>query len=224
MTWSLRTACLAVLYLLWLTGRTDAAVIVFSDRPSWEAAVSGAIFTETFRLERDSYDELVFPYTTAHGLTLDDVFDTGNVVAQMLPDGLVNGTVAPHFRAFSGDHMSFTLPVPVQAFGFDYFASDWDGPSTAEWQVQVGSLVTSLPQTLYDTFDFFGVVLTHPTSPLTTFTFANPGFAQGGISVDNVSYVPSSSTPIPEPSTMLLLGTSMSASVMFRVRRRIKGR
>jgi hypothetical protein len=210
MRWNLRATGLAVLCLLLPAGRASADLFVFSDRALWHAAVSGRIVTEDFEQETLGFEPLVFPYTTAHGMTLDDVFDTGNAVAQILPDGLVNGSTAPHFRAFSGDQMAFVFPESVSAFGFDYFGS------LDTWQVRVGDgLVISLPPSPAGSFDFLGVVLTHPTRPLTAFTFGNPAFAQRGISVDNVSFA-----PVPEPGTMLLIGAGMATSVIFRRRRR----
>jgi hypothetical protein len=168
-----------------------ASILTFTDRDAWTSAVPLPIHTEDFEAEPAGFEDLVFPYVTASGITLNA--SGSGVVAQMLPSNTATGTVGPHFRAFSGDQMIFGFLFAVFAFGFDYATPD-EG-----WTVRMESFSAPLSASA-GIPSFFGVVLTPPTAGVTEFRFEDPSFIQGGISVDNLSYA------VPEPSTSLLVG------------------
>ena len=144
----------------------------------WESIVGKKLLNEDF--EKDIYapGNLQFPYRTGNGFLL-----SGKSEAQFLhvPELLESRN---YLHLLSGEQgLTFTFPDhrAVTAFGFDYTTSE-------EWQLtfnSVDNLYAILPT---GKNQFMGVILYQTSSA--KFTLAGFGFAQGGLSVDNISYLP----------------------------------
>ena len=160
--------------------QTTAEILVFTDRSVWQS-YSGAIVTEDFESEPASYQVLNLPYTTSGGIVMAWLGSGGSI--QMLPNNLFS-SISPHFRAF-GNRLSYSFPDgrSVVMLGFDQFYHD---PET--WRLQVNGLeivLTPYEQNNYEP-SFIGVVSVD--EPIYSFVLTCSDHAQGGLSIDNISY------------------------------------
>ncbi|NIS82911.1 MAG: hypothetical protein GTO14_22530 [Anaerolineales bacterium] len=152
-----------------------ASFTAYWKRELWEAALIGRVIRiEDFEKDKADYGKLSYPYLTGNGFLLD-----GDSSAQILADSslLSNGTFI-HFRDW-GEGLAFGFPsgVPVAAFGFDYKPSE-------TWHLTVNGCAIAIPE---GRRGFIGVVM--HDSNLLQFTLFSREDVQGGLSVDNVSYV-----------------------------------
>jgi hypothetical protein len=153
---------------------------IYRQRGLWESAISGSsVSTEDFEKDTADYGELSNPYLTGNGFLLKG----GSCPAQIIQDPtlLPSGNVL-HFRDF-GCGFTFVFPgnSTVSAFGFDYRPSE-------DWKLTINDTVVGIPK---GRPGFIGVVF-HSNYP-TEFKLSCDVFAQGGLTVDNISYVPTSS-------------------------------
>ena len=132
----------------------------------------------------------------------------------------------PHsgsFSAFLGPvgslgFLSQTLATtPGQGYDLSFFLQS-DGGTPNQFQVSWNGSVISNQSNLaafgYTEFDFLNLLATSPTTPL-VFGFRNdPGF----LHLDDVAL-----EPVPEPTTLILLGTTMAGLGLARWRRRRQG-
>ena len=143
-------------------------------RELWDAQVPGELVTiEDFEKDQADYGELSFPYLTGNGFLL-----TGQSTAQILGDTnlLTTGNLI-HFRD-SGGGLTFSFPGgAAQAIGFDYKPSE-------TWNLSVGDCSITIPE---GRRGFLGIIATedYPTQ----FTLFSTEYAQGGLTLDNISYV-----------------------------------
>ena len=184
--------------------QADATLITFTSRTTWASNVSGRIFIEDFETDPGGFAAITTPYLTAgRGILMQDLL--GPIDFQILPSGsgLVNGTQGPHFRDF-GNMMSFSFPggIDVAAFAFDYFYNR----SEEAWQLQVNNVVLTLTPsgTFPSPANFIGIVSTG--APISFFVLTSSAFAQGGLSIDGLSF-----SPVPEPATLVLFGSGLAA-------------
>jgi hypothetical protein len=160
---------------------------VYWNKMLWQSALSAAKTSEDFEGDPASYGELSFPYLTAHGF----LFDCGQCSAQILNDPtlLASGNQL-HFRSWgSGMQISFPNETPVSAFGFDFVTSE-------KWQLIFEGMTVDLP---VGRSGFVGVIFSQ-TDP-DEFTLASMANDQGGLSIDNITYIDSESenTATPTP-------------------------
>jgi hypothetical protein len=161
-------------YLPFLTNGPAYAYTLYTNRSLWEAALGAVPLTEDFERDEADYGELPMPFLTGNGLTL-----SGQSSAQILADGtlLPSGTLL-HFRDWaSGLTVSFPNGVGVRAFGFDYRPSE-------TWHVRFDAVVHDLTG---GRRGFVGVVIIGGSPK--HFNLYSKSYAQGGLSVDNISYV-----------------------------------
>jgi len=148
---------------------------IYWKRDLWESAITGNILTEDFEKDEADYGELSYPYLTGNGFLLNG----GRCPAQIFRDPtLMNSGNLIHFRDF-GCGLTFSFPnnMTVSAFGFDYRPSE-------TWRLKVNGTVIAIPG---GRKGFLGFVM-HENFP-TKFNLSCNENAQGGLSVDNISYI-----------------------------------
>jgi len=148
---------------------------IYWQRDLWEDAIGSDNRIEDFEKDRNDYGELNFPYFTGNRFIL-----TGQSAAQIIraPELLPSQNLL-HFRDWEIG-LTFTLPddTSTNALGFDYASQE-------DWQLTVLNIDIILPN---GRNRFVGVVLYEET--VKNFRFFGPDTAQGGLSMDNISYVP----------------------------------
>jgi hypothetical protein len=147
---------------------------VYWRRELWESAVGESFAIEDFETDLEGYGELDFPYMTGNRFLLD-----GKSTAQILgTSGLLPTGNLLHFRDWE-QGLTFTFPdnTTVTAFGFDYTSSE-------VWRLTVNHVEITLRR---GGFTFVGLILQQDFP--TAFNLSGPETAQGGLSVDNISYV-----------------------------------
>lgn len=163
-----------------------ATYTVYWNRELWESAVSESPLIEDFENDSGDYGELTFPYLTGKGLLLN-----GESSAQILSDSsLMSSGNLIHFRDW-GTGMRFSFPnnSVVGAFSFDYKASE-------TWQLSFNDTVIEIPG---GRNRFLGVIINnfYPGE----FILSSFESVQGGLTVDNISYIPiANTTAVPTPT------------------------
>jgi hypothetical protein len=148
---------------------------IYWSRTLWEEAVGKNYVIEDFEKDPADYGELRFPYFTGNHFIL-----SGKSAAQFLnaPELLPSGNLL-HFRDWEYG-LTFTFPndATTTVLGFDYASQE-------EWQLTVLNIDIILPS---GRDQFVGIVLY--AGPIEAFRLMGPHTAQGGLSVDNISYIP----------------------------------
>jgi len=148
---------------------------VYWRRELWESAIAEPFAIEDFEKDLEGYGELDFPYMTGNGFLLD-----GKSSAQLLGNSglLPSGNLLLFSDWEQGLTFAFPNNTAVTAFGFDYTSSE-------VWRLTVNHVEITLRR---GGFTFVGIILQQDFPK--GFTLSGPETAQGGLSVDNFSYVP----------------------------------
>lgn len=201
----LKPLVLAVMVALPLEAQT--AVLTFTDRTAWQAALSGPISTETFDNVITHADVITFD----NGVT-STASPAGSILGNSVSSGVFNGYVDSGALQFIPDFLTFDFGGPITAFGADFEVLD-----PGETTLNIGSLTffASLHSTIGGPDGFFGLVSDTAFSDIVLY---NPGGGDGGDSftMDNMSTV---SATVPEPTMLALFGLSL-ASLGIVLRRR----
>ena len=144
---------------------------VYWQRELWENAVFFKFLLEDFE-DADEHS-LSLPYLTPSGFFLE-----GKSSGRIRFCSLINGNCI-HFRD-NEDGLKFSFPKETasKAFGFNYMSSE-------KWQLTFNDSAINLPR---GRGGFVGIVLHKGFAR--EFIISSPESAQGGMFVDNISYVP----------------------------------
>ncbi len=208
-------------------GGSAGAVVVFTDRVAWEAALTGTLTTETFSTNMDPgainmildtgiITEQTGSASVAPGLPHQAVF-ADNSIGSSVFAGFVNqdGPI--------GSELTWTMPGPISAFGADFYdlngspgltvTADFDGTGLAT--ISIGQLLGSS--------GFFGIIGDAAFSSLIWRSNDGGGTGSGeAFRMDNFAFnAVLTPTPVPLPAAfpMLLVGLAGLGLVGRRRRR-----
>ncbi len=196
--------CLTVFLCLLFASASPAAVMVFTDRDEWEAAVAGAFVTETF----DSLPNSNFQ-TGINEAGLIEVEIGNDPLMNGIDNGVATGFHVDGTRFLVGnqgfeDDTSVTLRFrdPTTAF-----AADWSNTTiAANLSIMIAGEIISFADHLEDAGDgFLGFIAERAFD---TASFAVDGEAPGGegFALDNLSVA----SAVPEPGLLGLLAFGLA--------------
>lgn len=198
-----------------------ADTVVFTSRTLFEAAATGLT---TIDFEGIAPENSVANFATP--LTIQGVTFSGS------PTGMISvlddGFFAPLFQFNSGavlggfSYIEVTLPTGITAIGTDLMSTN---PSGSPFQVVLATGETFVVNTpLRPERGFFGITTDVAIASIRFTTMSAGPFQSPGIPLlDNFSFGRSQNpAAVPEPATLLLLGTGL-AGIATRARRRRKG-
>ena len=175
---------------------------IYWKRELWENAIRENPLTEDFENDSSDYGELTFPYLTANGFLLN-----GDSTAQILNDNsLMSSGNLIHFRDW-GTGLRFNFPnnSVAGAFSFDYKASE-------TWQLTFNDNVITIPG---GRNRFLGIVV-HNFYP-GEFILSSFEKVQGGLTVDNISYIPIANvTAVPTSTSGSVTITAAGGNINIR--------
>jgi hypothetical protein len=215
--------------------QAQAAIVTYADRTTWLSNVSGVTtlgFEGIADSDSDASDNFVdyggdaesfgseatfraaggrlYVVDPSYGPSLYD-WGTGAVlnVSYGTPTELVV-TPIPGARAFGVDLTTFFVGSAGVVYGRDVY-------------IAMGTFNLTLPTGTYPNRTFFGLVSDAPLDPITFTVGADTEFNEGSLNVDDFSFATNGSggggDPIPEPASLLLLGTGLLGVSRLRRRR-----
>jgi len=215
----MRISVLALLAWLMVAGNSESAVMIFHDRAAWQTAVGTGVTTIDFEGLAPRAGSADFADLSLSGVDFgrSTVLDPGaaTYIAAW-------GTGAMLMRFDLLVPATTTFSAPVNAFGFDYGASACIlvgpcGPAQSGRPGQVTLVLSSgdvvVSSAPMPPLQFIGVI---SSVPVTSFTAAIlPSFSI----VDNFSLASSTSSPVPEPASLVLLATGVVGALVRRRRK-----
>ena len=206
-----------------LASQLGAGLITYSDRASFNADVSGQTVID-FESYSDFDDLGTGPTSETIGnatFSLDGgklfVFGPGEY-------GTIGSKYLNHNNSGAGN-ITVSFADPVFAVGFDTASlNNWGGaanPGEMTLALSSGdSVFVSAPHT-WRTSNFTNIPLQFigfvSDTPITSFTILDPS---DGVVIDDFAYAVAASSPIPEPSSLALLGMGGIGMVGYRWRRK----
>ena len=239
-SFSIQSMACVVLFVFALTlpAVSPAALIVFTDRSAWETAVGAG----NFQTEDFNSTPLInpIPNNTVHDVGLFDVFyttdtaidETGN---QIVEPGDIDGSRVLRLQFDTIGTDQTTLLQLQSGLAFIAFGADWNRVNDGE---DLALTVNNVAGDSLDVDDNLGTAPVSFTDPnndggflgftsdtsFTTITLAaNPPAGAETFSLDNVVLGSSgSSSPVPEPNTLVLFGIAVLSVLGYGYRRKKK--
>ena len=175
---------------------------IFTDQPSWEAAVGGSFSSEDFNSftvdtsfnNNSSIDVGDF---TLNGTGNNSLFNKIDVPPQSFP---INGTANVNPFVSGSSSLNLTFDSPITAFGATFNSASDFGAIT---QLTAGSdLVGNIPSTGNNSTTFLGFIA---DGSFTTLTVDSANGSFDAFSMDNFVYASSASVPFEFSPTLGLL-------------------
>jgi len=210
------------LFVLGMAGMAQATLVAYYDRASF---LAHAGHTAVYDFESDSAGYIHSPGYGGHtgdvrnfGDFTIDSNSSGIWLSEVRDNNSVNKDI--YMNSYSDEaSLKIIFNSDVSAFGFDWIAEGNDvgeDISTFSFGGQTWNLGT-LGQS-----GFFGLVETSGTIGAgEAFSFGQNSISWSGVSFDNVTYSSNGSSPVPEPTTMLLLGTGLIGLAGWGKRKKI---
>jgi hypothetical protein len=214
-----------------IAGVAQASPITYTDLASFQSA-SGATLTENFNHSAIKY--LATPGSPGVNASFGDFTLTGSgngdyvAIAPGTRAGNTNGSTFLYWseedlvggmggNGGAGPSLTFTFATAISSFGFDWNDTD----PTDSWMVTIdGHSYSNPPFLLSGTGGGFWGVAVSGAEAFTSVTFTQ-NVAAGYIDPFGVDNIYTSPAPVPEPGTLLLLGTGIAAAVRRYRRRRV---
>lgn len=206
----LLTGLATVLFLLSLVGTSHATIFEYSDWSTWGSMVTN-VTTENF----DSYEGQEFENLTLGDVTFDVPTTNHDNDLWVSRDGAYDGLGVALVGNYGGTSITATFDPHTTAVATDVFNLRYNDNITVTVIDDTGSHTYNVAVT-NPNYSFFG--LTTDVGYIDSITFT-PGVSWVGL--DNFSYG-DAGAPVPEPSTILLVGVGLLGLVGYSRKRIIK--
>jgi PEP-CTERM motif-containing protein len=189
----------------------SATITTYSDSPTWLAATTGVITTDTFTGLAPTNSYTMYPSgILENGVEFIGLSGSTGVMDTTLASYYNFGTGDAGFVSAGGTSVQITLPSPVTAFSIDLFTN----PAQVTYTVTTLSTPFTVPTFTTSVGPaFFGVTSDTAFSSVnlqvpagTTYAFFD-NFQFGTAQVES---------PVPEAGTFLLIGTGLLGFAVFR--------
>jgi len=223
------------LFALGMAGMAQAALMVYYDKGSFltdagPTAVydfeSDSAIADYSHDGQDSAGWIKYPSYSYSGTSVVakdfGVFTLYGIVADLynayVRENQTTGNNDVYFNTMGNDGcLNLVFDMDVTAFGFDWIA---EGNDTSDHSI------FSFDGTTWDLgipgdSGFFGLIEDSGIAAGSVFTFGQNAYNWSGMSFDNVTYSSNAAAPVPEPATMLLLGTGLIGLAGWRKRKKV---
>lgn len=216
------------LSLLLLASPSYALTTAFSDRTAWDGAMGSQTTLDFTGFSsggtNPTYRQYSFPLSY-NGVVFNDTF-IGYHPGRLFGIGPAYPTDAPYHtteylnwdNAINGNMLIITLPGMVSGIGFDF--GMFSG-SVSQFIIDLGNGESFSVYSASNAYSFFGAVT---DTPFLNFSIRAGSQVLGWPTIDNLSYGTSGSTgggasAVPEPSTLLLLGSGIAGLGLTMLRK-----